>query len=68
MSKLQIAFKAQIKKIEPYTLASGDKQIKLTLQLNDDNTGPDIIDGITALWSKCTPEVVMVMMMENDGE
>lgn len=62
---MRIAFKALIKKYEPMTLASGDKQVSVTLQLNDDAINKETLEGLSELYLK-TPETVMVVLMDKD--
>lgn len=62
---MRIAFKALIKKYEPMTLASGDKQVSITLQLNDDSITEETLGGLSSLYMK-TPETVMVVMMDKE--
>ena len=61
----KIAFEALIKKYEPMTLASGDKQVSVTLQLNDDAINEATLNALNALYMK-TPELVMVVLMDKE--
>lgn len=60
---MKVAFEALIKKYTPMTLVSGDKQVSLELQLNDEAINKKTLDALSALYMK-TPERVMVVIMD----
>ena len=61
-----VAFKALIKKYTPMTLVSGDKQIALSLQINEPYTNKEVLNGLGALYDK-TPMLVSVVMDEGEA-
>lgn len=62
---MKIAFEALIKKYTPICLASGDQQVALELQLNDDAINKEVLEAISNLYLK-TPERIMVVMMDKE--
>lgn len=62
---MKIAFKALLKKYEPLTLVSGDRQISIKLQLNDEEINQETLDGLSKLYMK-TPDLILVVLMSED--
>lgn len=60
---MKVAFEALIKKYEPMTLVSGDKQVSIILQLNDDAINKDVLDSLNSLYMN-TPERIFVVLMD----
>lgn len=60
---MKIAFKALLKKYTPITLVSGDKQVSINLQLNDDEITEEVLNSLNKFYMK-TPKLVMVVMMD----
>ena len=57
------AFKALLKKFTPITLVSGDKQVSINLQLNDEEITEDVLNSLNSFYMR-TPKLIMIVMME----
>jgi len=62
---MEIAFKALLKKYTPITLVSGDKQVSINLQLNDDEITEEVLNSLNSFYMK-TPERILVVMVEEE--
>jgi len=62
---MKVAFKALLKKFTPITLVSGDKQVSINLQLNDDEITEEALNSLSSFYMK-TPKLVMVVMMDEE--
>jgi len=60
---MKVAFKALLKKFTPITLVSGDKQVSINLQLNDEEITEDVLNSLNSFYMR-TPKLIMIVMME----
>ena len=56
------SFRALIKKYMPITLASGDKQVQVTLYVEGNDVTKELLDRLSELYDK-TPDLVWVTLL-----
>lgn len=61
---MKVAFEALLKKYTPIALVSGDKQLEISLQLNDSNVTKEVLYALADFYDK-TPKRVMIVMMDD---